>query len=89
MRTWRPESWSQQARNMSDGVIRNVNNGYWSIDEAVRFFQVSYRHPLIRMRAAKRFGYYLKHGKIHESAEAVMNFKEQESSPIPIITNRR
>ncbi len=64
MRSYHPESWSAQARKMCDNQIEMVEAGYCTIDEAIHFFSTSYRHSLIRHRAAKRFGRMLKAGKI-------------------------
>jgi len=64
MRSYHPESWSAQARKMCDNQIEMVEAGYATIDEAIHFFSISYRHPLIRHRAAKRFGRMLRAGKI-------------------------
>lgn len=64
MRSYHPESWSMQARKMCDNQIEMVEAGYATIDEAIHFFSTSYRHPLIRHRAAKRFGRMLRAGKI-------------------------
>lgn len=72
MRTWHPDSWSKQARELGDRAIDNVNCGAWCIEQARRFFALSYRPELIRMRAAKRFWRYVKMGKIHETPESVV-----------------
>lgn len=55
MKTWRPKSWSAQARIMADNQIRQTlecGNPVYSL----RFFSNSYRADIIRLRAAKRFG---------------------------------
>lgn len=67
MKTWHPESWSQQARNLSNDVIESVNKGYRTIKEATNFFSHSYRAPIIRYRAAKHFGRKIREGKVHEN----------------------
>lgn len=56
MKTWHPESWSQQAREMARKQIESIKCGYQTIEGAIEFFDRSYRHPLIRYRAAKAFG---------------------------------
>ena len=56
MRTYHPDSWSKQARRLSDRIIENVKYGDWTYEEGARFFNTSYRHSLIRGRAAKRYG---------------------------------
>ena len=66
MYTYHPDSWSQQARKMADDEVWCINNGWQTIEGATRFFSTSYRHPLIRGRAAKRFGRLLRAGKVHE-----------------------
>lgn len=62
MRTYRPKSWSAQARIMADNQIRQTlesGNPVYSL----RFFSNSYRADIIRLRAAKRFGRAMrKHG---------------------------
>ena len=63
---YHPESWSEQAREMSNQVAANVNSGTWTIKEGREFFQHSYRHSLIRNRAAKHFGRLVRKGKVHE-----------------------
>lgn len=70
MRTYHPASWSVQARRMCDNQIEQINAGYTTIDRAVYFFSNSYRAPIIRQRAAKRFGRLVRAGKIHENIEA-------------------
>jgi hypothetical protein len=55
MRTYRPKSWSAQAREMADHQVTQTivsGNPVFSL----RFFGNSYRAPIIRRRAAKRFG---------------------------------
>ena len=55
MKTYRPKSWSAQAREMADKQIRQTlesGNPVYSL----RFFSHSYRADIIRYRAAKRFG---------------------------------
>ena len=60
-------SWSQQARNMADIQIDNINVGYATLDDAVYLFANSYRAPIIRYRAAKRLHRAVKTGKVHEN----------------------
>ena len=50
MKTWRPESWSRQARNMCNNEIWCVNNGWSTIAGAIHLFSNSYRAPIIRQR---------------------------------------
>lgn len=66
MRTWRPESWSQQARWLADQKIYGVESGYASIEQTMKWFSLSYRAPIIRHRAAKRFGRLVRAGKVVE-----------------------
>jgi hypothetical protein len=70
MRTYHPENWSQQAREMCDKQIKQINSGWQTIDGAVKFFSQSYRAEIIRNRAAKRFGRMVRAGKVHEDLEA-------------------
>lgn len=64
MRSYHPKSWSQQARRMCDEQIAQIKLGYITVDEALDFFFNSYKHPLVRGRAAARFGRKLREGKI-------------------------
>ena len=63
MKTWRPASWSQQAREMCDKQVKMINAGYGLIEDVLHLFSTSYCAPIIRGRAAKRFGRLLKAGK--------------------------
>lgn len=57
MRTYHPESWSYQAREMCNKQIWQVAHyENYTISNALHFFNTSYRHPMIVNRAAKRFG---------------------------------
>ena len=69
MRIYHPDSWSQQAREMSNKKIWSVNNGWETIEGAIKFFSTSYRHSLIRNRAAKHFGRQVRTGKVHNNME--------------------
>ena len=78
MKTWHPESWSKQARNMSSDMIESINVGYETIEGAISFFSRSYRAPIIRYRAAKRFGRKVREGKVHENlAKYYKHFPEE------------
>ena len=57
---WRPKSWSDQAREMGDRQITLIMSETNSIEYAKGFFSISYRPKIIRYRAAKRFGKWLK-----------------------------
>ena len=70
MRTYHPKSWSQQAREMCDRQVAQINAGWSTIENATKFFSNSYRHHLIRERAAKRFGRLCRQGKVHEDLDA-------------------
>lgn len=72
--SYHAKSYSKQARDMSNQVMEHVNRGAWCIEQAFRFFTLSYRHVLIKDRALNRFRRYLKNGKIHESSEAVIRW---------------
>ena len=63
---YHPRSWSVQARELADRIAFNVNHGYLSIQEASHWFSNSYRHPMIKNRAAKRFGRLVRTGKVKE-----------------------
>ena len=56
MRSYYPKSWTQQARKMADNQIEQILDGEITRAEATRFFADSYHAPIIRYRAAKRFG---------------------------------
>ena len=66
---YHPESWSAQARQMCDEQVRSINIGMSTIADASEFFQTSYRHKIIRSRAAKRFGRLVREGKVYEKSE--------------------
>ena len=53
---YHPKSWSEQARELSTRIYNNVASGSWTLEQSIHFFSISYRHPLIVNRAAKRFG---------------------------------
>ena len=83
MKTWRPESWSQQARNMCDNEIWCVNNGWSTIAGARHLFSNSYRAPIIRQRAAKRFGRYVRAGKVKNNwEEYYKHFPEENNGDV-------
>ena len=67
MRTYHPESWSYQAREMCDRQIASINTGWQTIIGASEFFSSSYRHFMITTRAAKRFGRAVRMGNVHEN----------------------
>lgn len=50
MRTWHPKSWSAQARELADRFLMWEDK-----EDALKSLENSYRHPLIRQRAIKRF----------------------------------
>ena len=51
MRTYRPKSYSEQARILADNFL------VWEdTEEALKALFDSYRHPIVRYRACKRFG---------------------------------
>lgn len=70
MRTWKPASWSQQAREMCDKQIEYINGGHAFIEDALHLFSNSYRASIIRGRAAKRFGRLMRAGKVKENVGA-------------------
>jgi len=76
MKNYHPKSWSQQARELCDKVVFNVNHGHWSIERATEFFSFgSCRHWRVRSRAAKRFGYLVRAHKVYEAPESVTLWK--------------
>jgi hypothetical protein len=66
MRTYHPDSWSVQAREMANRQVESINCGVSTIADAIYFFGISYRHPRIKYRAAKRFGRMRRTGKVKE-----------------------
>ena len=54
---------------MCDLQVAYVNSGNALIEDVLRFFSTSYRAPIIRGRAAKRFGRLLRAGKVKENIE--------------------
>lgn len=51
MKTYHSASWSKQARVLADNFLKWDNR-----EEAKKALFNSYRHPLIILRACKRFG---------------------------------
>lgn len=76
MKSWYPQSWSEQARKMCDKQVAYVNVGMTTIDNAFYLFSISYRAPIIRLRAAKRFARLLKQGKVKENYASAEKRKE-------------
>lgn len=75
MKTWRPTSWSQQAREMCDRQVEMINAGHGFIEDALHLFGNSYRAPIITGRAAKRFGRLMRAGKVKENiGEYIKNY---------------
>lgn len=66
MKTWHPDSWSKQARELADTIYSQYLDGSRSLEDAENFFSNSYRNPLERRRAAKRFGRLLRKNKNKE-----------------------
>ena len=79
MRAYRPASWSEQARRMGDRMIGYVNGGSMCLEQVSRFFNMSYRHPRIVYRAAKRFGRALRAGKVKELPVAVESWQDYKA----------
>mgnify|MGYP000205122457 CR=1 FL=1 len=69
MNTYHPKSWSQQARELCDNQVEQIKAGWTTIEWAEHFFSTSYRHSLIRNRAAKRFGRLVRAGKVKNNYE--------------------
>ena len=66
MRRYHPRSWSESARYLCDRQVGFIKMGYATIDSVKSFFGVSYRAPIIRVRAAKRFSRLVKSGKVKQ-----------------------
>lgn len=71
MKSYYPKSWSKQAREMADYQVAAINAGAGSVEFAINFFSNSYRAPIIRYRAAKRFGRLRRAGKINPPEKKV------------------
>jgi hypothetical protein len=57
MRAYRPKSYSQQAKELANCVYKTYK------ETGIKFdFSESYKHPLIRQRAAKMFGKMIRKG---------------------------
>lgn len=82
MRTYRPKSWSQQARELCDREVESIACGYQTVEGAIAFFAISYRAPIIRYRAVTRFMRLVKAGKVVQGelkegiAESIESRKE-------------
>ena len=61
---WRFDSWSKQARCMSDGYIKWIRLGAISYEDAKEMIFNSYRAPIIKNRALKRLNRWYRKGKI-------------------------
>lgn len=70
MKTWRPASWSQQAREMCDKQVEYINAGHALVEDALHLFGNSYRAKIVTGRAAKRFGRLMRAGKVKENIGA-------------------
>ena len=53
---YKAKSWSESARFVSNKMYNYYISGTLKEEDVVKFFQNSYRAPLIVHRAAKRFG---------------------------------
>lgn len=82
MRTYRPKSWSAQARELCNKQVESIAYGYQTIEGAITFFATSYRAPIIRYRAVTRFMRLVKAGKVVQGelkegiAESIESRKE-------------
>ena len=56
MKKMKTVSWSMRARTMYCIQLNQYLRGEKSEQECVEFFSTSYKAPIIRMRAAKKFG---------------------------------
>ena len=73
-----------QARRLANQIILNVEFGYISIDEGMSWFDKSYRAPIIRHRAAKRFGRQVRNGKV---VEGKFDWRLNHRSPLMVEEN--
>ena len=64
MKTYRPKSWSAQAREMARKQVEMITAGYQTIEGAISFFAISYRAPIIRYRATTSFMRMVRAGKV-------------------------
>ena len=62
MRTYRPPSYSQQARKLCDKQILYIKSNLTTIKEAREILFNTYRSPLVKQRAIKRFGRKIRKG---------------------------
>ena len=62
MRSYRPASYSQQARKLCDKQILYIKSGLTTIEEAEEILFNTYRSPLVKQRAIKRFGRKIRKG---------------------------
>ena len=69
MRTWHPASYSEQARELCDKWVEGVNEGWLLLDEVLYKVRASYRQPLVKERAWRRFNRLVRAGKVHENFE--------------------
>lgn len=71
MKTWRPASWSQQAREMCDRQAEYINAGHALIEDALHLFSNSYRAKIITGRAAKRFSRLMRVERLRRISEHI------------------
>ena len=62
MKTYRPTSYSQQARKLCDKQILYIKSNLTTIEEAEEILFNTYRSPLVKQRAIKRFGRKIRKG---------------------------
>ena len=63
MRNYHPKSWSAQARKLADRIYEPYSKGILTLKDCEIILIDSYKHPLIRLRAAKRFGRLIRRDK--------------------------
>ena len=63
MKKMKTMSWSMKARKMCYSQLSQYLQGEATEQECVEFFSTSYRAPIIKIRAAKKFGRMLRKTK--------------------------
>lgn len=62
-------SWSDRAREIADMQAEYVNSGWATISDVIKLLNNLEENPLIKNKAAKRFGKLVRAGKVIENIE--------------------
>ena len=80
---------SKQIHTLAEDWLFNVKIGAWSFAQARTIYSRSYRKPIIRQRAAKRFGRLVRKYHVVENPAAVErweNYKHRHNEFFEVLT---